>query len=108
MEQTPDRGPVMHRAACFQTTPVAAARAGRSSTDRDPATDVPALIDRFQQDFGCIVPEKGKKGLKFDPTHACWIMDSWMQTMGVTPVGRVEHEPASSMHGGRLEPAGVG
>jgi len=69
MEQTPDRGPVFHRSACFQTTPVAAARAGRSSRDRAPATSVEALLDRFQQDFGSIVPEKGKKGLKFDPTH---------------------------------------
>ena len=66
MEQTPDRGPVFHRAACFQTTPVAAARAGRSSRDRAPAKDVPDLLDRFQQDFGSILPEKGKNGLKFD------------------------------------------
>ena len=97
MEQMPDRGPVMHRAACFQTTPVAAAHVGRSSRDRAQATSVQALLDCFQQDFGSIVPENGKKGLimKFDPNNAVRIMDSWMQTMGVTPVGGVEHEPAS-------------
>ena len=87
---------MLHRAACFQTTPVAAARAGRSSRDRAPAIDVPALLDRFQQDFGSIVPEKGKKGFKFDPNNAVRLMDSWMQIMGVTPAGRMEHEPASS------------
>ena len=92
MEQPPDRGPVMYCAACFQTTPVAAACAGRSSRDQAPATSGPTLLDRF----GSIVPEKGKKGLKFDPNNDVRIMDSWMQTRGVTPVGRVEHGLASS------------
>ena len=96
MEQTPDRGPIRHREACFQTTPAAAARAGRASSDRAPARDVPELLDRFQQDFGSICPERTKKGFKFDPDQAARLMDSWMQIQGVTPAGRVEQEPSSN------------
>ena len=76
MEQTPDRGLITHREACFQTTPAVAARAGRAraSTDRAPARNVPELLDRFQQDFGSICAERTKKGVKFDPDNAVRLM----------------------------------